>query len=387
MPTECAVCVHSYGSVAQVFLSAMARRLSMALVRESLDIIVVLWRQRRRRLLRKFLLHACTISRTPSLLPARPKFYLESLSDQTSIQFFRFDRLTLARLSEMFELPGMVNIVHYRVKVPAIEALCLFLLRMAYPGRLIFLSVFFGRPMCVLSKTIRFMVRYLNTRYRHLLDLDIACLTPDALLALSNIMNAKGSPSTRSWGLIDGTYRRIPRPSKHQKLFYSGYKRFHAIKFLSVVLPTGIIACLDGAYPGSFHDSTMFSKRLASVLFGANFLTDSGEHYQLLADSGFGQHPALLLRKAHAPDHAARTFNLAHASCRVPVEWGFGKITTLWAYIDFHKNQKFLLQPVATYYRLAGLFTNIHTCLFGSQIAEHFGTSPPSLAAYLHLHV
>jgi nuclease HARBI1 len=49
------------------------------------------------------------------------------------------------------------------------------------------------------------------------------------------------------------------------------------------------------------------------------------------------------------------------------VEWGFGKISGNFAFLDFKKNLKLLLQPVGHYYLVGRLLTNVHTCLYGSQ--------------------
>lgn len=101
---------------------------------------------------------------------------------------------------------------------------------------------------------------------------------------------------------------------------------------------------------------------------------------------GFAQHPNLLMRFSHEATDAHKAFNLRHAECRVPVEWAFGHVATLWSFADYHKNQKFLLQPVGIYYRLAVLLRNMHVCIYGSEIADYFNTKPPQLEDYLHLH-
>jgi len=101
---------------------------------------------------------------------------------------------------------------------------------------------------------------------------------------------------------------------------------------------------------------------------------------------GFGAHPSLSLRYANEATPAHETFNMRHASCRVPVEWAFGHVSILWAFVDFHKNQKFFLQPVGVYYRVAVLLTNMHACIYGSEIASHFEVDTPSLHEYLHVH-
>ena len=80
---------------------------------------------------------------------------------------------------------------------------------------------------------------------------------------------------------------------------------------------------------------------------------------------------------------AEQQFNTAMSGVRISVEWTFGKIVQLFAYLDFKKNQKLLLQPVGKYYIVGALLTNCHTCLYGSQTSEYFGLMPPTLEAYL----
>ena len=65
------------------------------------------------------------------------------------------------------------------------------------------------------------------------------------------------------------------------------------------------------------------------------------------------------------------------------VEWGFGKILTLWAFLDFKKNLKLMLQPIAKYYVIGALLTNCHTCLYSSETSDYFGLQPPRLEEYL----
>jgi len=87
--------------------------------------------------------------------------------------------------------------------------------------------------------------------------------------------------------MLDGTYRRIPRPTQNQAVFYTGYKRYHAIKFLSLTLPNGIIAMMDGPYAGSKNDSTLFNEKLKGILeTSPNFIDTNGHPFVLLADSG-----------------------------------------------------------------------------------------------------
>ncbi|KAH7935331.1 hypothetical protein HPB52_006301 [Rhipicephalus sanguineus] len=65
------------------------------------------------------------------------------------------------------------------------------------------------------------------------------------------------------------------------------------------------------------------------------------------------------------------------------VEWGFGKVASEFAFVDFHKNQKMSRQRIGRMYRMATLLANCHTCLYGSLVCDYFGVDPPSLDEYL----
>jgi hypothetical protein len=84
---------------------------------------------------------------------------------------------------------------------------------------------------------------------------------------------------------------------------------------------------------------------------------------------------------------AQKEFNKRMSKVRVSVEWGFGKIAQYFAFLDFKKNQKILLQPIAKYYLVGSLLTNCHTCLYGSQTSSYFDVQPPSLETYLSNHL
>ena len=64
---------------------------------------------------------------------------------------------------------------------------------------------------------------------------------------------------------------------------------------------------------------------------------------------------------------------------RVCMEWGFGKIIQYLAYLDFCKNLKVLLQPVAKYFAVGALLTNCYTCLYDSVTSSFFDLEPPTL--------
>ena len=75
--------------------------------------------------------------------------------------------------------------------------------------------------------------------------------------------------------------------------------------------------------------------------------------------------------------------NTRMSKVRTCVEWGFPKICRNFAYLDFKKSLKILLQPVGKYYLVACILINCHTCFYGSQTAASFNLEPPSVETYL----
>lgn len=133
-------------------------------------------------------------------------------------------------------------------------------------------------------------------------------------------------------------------------------------------------------------------RRHDAFMLGVSGLSDklrtkqrpNGEPYIIYGDPAYG-----LTRNILAPFRGAnltneeKEFNARMSKLRVSVEWGFGKICQYFAFLDFKKNLKILLQPVAKYYLVATILINCHTCLYGSQTGTYFELEPPSLERYL----
>ncbi|KAK3715350.1 hypothetical protein QZH41_010172 [Actinostola sp. cb2023] len=152
---------------------------------------------------------------------------------------------------------------------------------------------------------------------------------------------------------------------------------------MSVQAPNGIVAHMYGPIEGRRHDAFMLGvSGLSDKL--QRFVKPNGEPYVIYGDPAYGLTGNIL-----APFRGARfsddehEFNARMSNVRVSVEWGFGKICQNFAFLDFKKNLKVLLQPVGKYYLVASFLTNCHTCLYGSQTSTYFNIVPPSLETYL----
>jgi len=73
------------------------------------------------------------------------------------------------------------------------------------------------------------------------------------------------------------------------------------------------------------------------------------------------------------------------SSVREAVEWSFGRLKTLWAFINYDKKMKARNAPIGKIFLVATLLTNCHCCMQprGSQISMFFDLQPPSLDEYL----
>lgn len=197
-------------------------------------------------------------------------------------------------------------------------------------------------------------------------------------------MTSKGAPVINCWGFIDGTARPICRPSINQMEYYSGHKRQHCVKYQSVLAPDGLIVSLKGAYPGRRHDAGIFRESNIYNQLEQCATFENEEKYALYGDCAYPIRELLLCPySSRNLTPLQQNFNTCMSPLRQAVEWGFGKIVSEFAFLDFKKNNKLLLQDISTMYTIAAILTNCHTCLYGSQTAQYFNTEPPSLNEYL----
>ena len=198
-------------------------------------------------------------------------------------------------------------------------------------------------------------------------------------------MRAKGSLD-RIWGFIDGTARPIARPTRGQRLWYSGHKRHHVQVYQAIVVPYGLIVHLYGPVEGQRHGSSIprmsgLMEQLEQMpLDGAN----PGDVFALYGDSGYP-----LKLRLHTPfsgvnlTQVQRNHNVEMSSCGICVEWSFAEIRGKFAFLDLKANQRLLLQQVGMYYVVAALLVNCRTCHYRNETSLLFDLVPPRLEDYL----
>lgn len=160
-----------------------------------------------------------------------------------------------------------------------------------------------------------------------------------------------------------------------------------------IVAPEGIIVDFYSPMTGRRHDShvpvsSRFNERLANAQVGRDiknkYYTDRGYY---TTNHGYAAYTRLLhhkpwLRSLHRGRDLCQLLideNTIMAKRRVYIERTFGNIANQWAYIDFHKRHKILINFIKKYYWLAALLNYCRTCVSGSGPATTYW---PTLSKY-----
>ncbi|KAJ6467359.1 hypothetical protein C8R45DRAFT_1171790 [Mycena sanguinolenta] len=147
----------------------------------------------------------------PGVSPARVN--LDTHSDDSWLQQFRFTRAEVSTLVEALDLPDVVECPQSGIKEDRGTALCM-LLPLPIP------------------------IIWLNWRC----SLAGRLATP----RFAQAFVAKGCPMKCIAAIIDGTLKKNARPSRNQRILFNGWKRIHCLKYHLLVSPDGIIIHIFG---------------------------------------------------------------------------------------------------------------------------------------------
>ena len=315
-------------------------------------------------------------------------FDFNRLPHTSCVEKYRFAKDDLPTLCHRLGLPDRMTSPG-RLSWSGLEGLCLVLARLSNPNRNFDLEDDFSRGRAALSVVFNETLGFLYRRWRHLFE-DLGqhtghWLTPARLRELAQAVEAKCSLEN-VFGFVDGTCRRICRPQRNQRIWYSGHKRRHVMKFQSVMFSCGIIGHLFGPYEGRRHDDTM--------LYASGLVQQMRQHIQyngvepdftLFGDKGYPPEPEVLTPfRGNNLTAYELGCNQEMSRARICVEWGFAGVAAQFQLLNMWRRLRLNLVPIGQYYVVSALLFNCMACLYGNQTSKFFNVQPPTLAEYLH---
>ena len=303
---------------------------------------------------------------------------------------FRFeDAGDVRHLMRVMEFPDTWEVPEG--KFTAEEAMSLFLRRMAYPCRFVELQGEMRAQRSALSSLFLAVTEWMYDKWTlPLLNSGMTKWRHRAQMYADAIDWRTGVDWGNVIGFVDGTARRITKPSVEPDEVYDGHHKQHALSYLGIIGPDGMI--LWSAEPESGRRNDNFLVNVNNLIRRNGLAYDSvmerlhratGKLFQYYGDSAFAN--TRYSQSAYARSIATRQelrYNKLMNSARVSVEHVFGHVVSKSAWVDYYKNQKLLLQPVGKHYLNAQLLANCCTCLYGNQVSQGFDVRPPTLEEY-----
>lgn len=270
---------------------------------------------------------------------------------------FRFSLEDFLVLYQCLQIPEYFYSEN-RYKVYEKVGLLIVLNLLSFPKRLRDTAKLFKRSISYIYTFFNIVLVFIYNKYKHLLNWDCRRITFEKCKYFSHKIYKKTQIDLPFVGFIEGAVRPCFRPIENQNVVYNGYKCTHALKYQGVVMVDGICVHLSGPYAGVRHDSGMYDdSNLYSVL--VNNLNFEGNQFLLYGDSGYSLSEVIKIPHPSTTTNPLELeTNLKMKSVRISVEWYFGKIVSLFAYIDFKINQKLLLNTVGIQYPVSVILTN-----------------------------
>ncbi|KAF8308857.1 hypothetical protein DL93DRAFT_2118386 [Clavulina sp. PMI_390] len=298
------------------------------------------------------------------------------------LRLCRFTHEDITKLTQVLQLPKTIRTQNNSIFY-AHEALAILLARLASSGTLSSLTDVFGYSETQLSGCINATGELIITRWQHLLAFSETRFTPSTLDMYAKAVRIKGCPSHQIWGFIDCTIMPLCRPTRNQRTVYNGYKRQHALKYQGVTLPNGIVLCY-GPEAGRRADGAVLKQSGLVEALRKHAVGTRGQRLFLYGDPAYGEGDIIMsgLKKVSRLTSLERDLNKEMSRYRQCAEWSFGKVTTLFPFTRNEYLNKLGLSAVGRHFLLSVLFTNAHTCLYGSETSRFYGLPPPLLDSY-----
>ena len=209
----------------------------------------------------------------------------------------------------------------------------------------------------------------------------------------NNALRRKGCPCEGVFAFIDGTVRRMRSSGVGHESVYSGHKRFHGLKYQSLLAPDGMFLDMYGPVEGRIHDVTMLAEskleqRLWRPLRDAWLALGGAPRFCIFGDGAYKRSEIMMssyLRVGRRNTTLQKQMNEWMSQTRARVEWGFAIVLKKFPLLHRLKSRRAGARqtPVALWWQACVLLSNFHNCYSPNQVSQHFECRPPTIRNYL----
>lgn len=321
-------------------------------------------------------------------------------------RLFRFKKAELPRLLAVLQMPDTVR-TDNACRFTSEEVLLFSLCRLATPGRMEDISrAHFGRDYSQWGRAFRWFLRHVKSTFQGRMTNNLVYWEPMFASCAAKIrlkaaeLGCEFNDRFNICGFIDdncfatcspgGPTRSGPNAARAekalQKAFYNGWKAQHGLKWQTFDLPNGLTADIFGPRTCRANDlrllrNSALIERLAEAQRGSDM------QYMIYGDGIFPFRTHL--RSRHKANRVGAVIterqaleNSVMAKVRISIEWHYGNLCTLFPFLDYKRNLKIRLQPLASLYFVATFLRNCHVCLYENNTSRYFNLPPPSLESF-----
>ncbi|KAF8585288.1 hypothetical protein K439DRAFT_1230588, partial [Ramaria rubella] len=262
----------------------------------------------------------------------------------------RFTAGELIMLANMMLLPDPL-FTRGGYCAPAIECIGLLCAHLCSPEDQWSLATKYAHPQSAISEITSKTTSYIDSMWHHLLDWDdTGIVSPSMLQSYTDALHVFGAPSRSLFSFIDCTIRQTCWPGVYQELAYTGYKKYHGMKFQGIVAPNSLIVHMAGPYRtpqndcGVLHMSQLLSKLQRHAIQPGSCEDDPPQdrYFQVYSNSAYGVSPVMISPFSGVGELTVEQheWNTAMGAVCISVEHRFGLIQQDWPFLNVFWKQK-----------------------------------------------
>jgi hypothetical protein len=327
---------------------------------------------------------------------------IQDYDNDTCMKFFRFRKADLQEFATLlwprirWYLEGYYDRVVYQRQctIPFETGLLISLYRLSQTSSIQpDMERFFGLEELKISAVLcTFLDALHEVACQYLHNLNIFSNRWESLAA--SVLQKSNGAVHGVWGFIDTKLRKTFQPSRFEGLAYGGHRVCRSIKFLSVMMPDGLIATIHGPMSSSRTDVFLLGQsNLIQQLRKVVPLREDGKHaFQLYGNTSFPQCGVLFESFRNVrPGTIQEAWNVEMPKLQDSVDLSFKEISVQWTYLDFERSMNIFTSchSVDKYYTIGAFLANVRCCCYGNHTSKYFGYDDTvdklSMSAYLDL--